>query len=253
MPQGKVLLVGVGPGDPELVTRKAERVLREADVVYHPGRDDSSGFALGIVAELIGPHATVRAAAVELSDAADRYRALAEQLVQDAQAGRCVAFITEGDPLVYSTASRLLGILQTDWPDVPVQVVSGVTSLTAAAAAAGSSLVQGDETLLVIPACHHPDRLEQWIEQHDRAALVKIGSVFTQIVMLLRRRGWLEHATYVEKVGTPNERIVRDVTTVDAKTVSYFSMILIDRRAGPGRGTTDYTDDTDGRETSDAV
>ncbi len=229
MSKGRISLVGVGPGDPELVTRKAERVLREADVVYHPGRDDSSGFALGIVADLIGPDATVQAAAVELGGAADRYESLATQLVYDAAIGRRVAFITEGDPLVYSTAARLLDILQARWPDVPVEVVSGVTSLTAAAAAARSGLVEGDETLVVIPACHHADRLEHWIEQHDRTALVKIGSVFTQIVALLRRRGWLDRAVYVEKVGTLSERIVRDLATVEAGSVSYFSMILIDR------------------------
>jgi precorrin-2/cobalt-factor-2 C20-methyltransferase len=233
MSNAKIFLVGVGPGDPDLITRKAERVLRSAAVVYHPGRDDHSGFAWSIVAELIGPQTAVRAAAVELSDAADRYESLAERLVQDAHAGRCVAFITEGDPVVYSTASRLLDILQTRWPDTPVELVSGVTSLTAAAAAAGLSLVQAGETLVVIPACHHPDRLEAWIEQHDRAVLVKISSVFGQVVSMLRRRGWLGHAVFVEKVGTTSERIIRDLAAVDARSVSYFSAILIDRRVGP--------------------
>lgn len=225
---GKLSLVGVGPGDPELLTRKAERVLREADLVYHPGRDHQSGFAIRIVRPLLAPHTELRAAAVEMSEAGDRYEALAAELAAEARAGRRVAFITEGDPLVYSTASRLLVVLQTQWPEVTIEIVPGVTSLTAAAAVAGRSLVQADETLVVVPACHHADELERLIETHDRIALLKIGSVFPQIVTLLGRRGWLDRAVYIEKVGTPEQRIVRDVASVDPDSVSYFSIILLD-------------------------
>jgi precorrin-2/cobalt-factor-2 C20-methyltransferase len=230
MSTGKVSLVGVGPGDPELLTRKAERVLREADVVYHPGRDHQSGFAIRIVRSLLPRRVEVRAAAVEMADAEDRYEALAAELAAEAHAGRRVAFITEGDPLVYSTASRLLVILKTNWANLPVEIVPGVSSLTAAAAAAGQSLVQSDETLVVIPACHHAEDLERLIETHDRVALVKIGSVFAQIVSLLRRRGWLDRAVYIEKVGTLDERVVIDIETVDPGTVSYFSLVLINHR-----------------------
>ena len=124
-------------------------------------------------------------------------------MAAEARAGRRVAFITEGDPLVYSTASRLLVILTSSWPNVPIEIVPGVSSLTAAAAAAGQSLVQSEETLVVIPACHHAEDLERLIEVHDRVALLKVGSVFSQIVSLLKRRGWLHRTVYLEKVGTP--------------------------------------------------
>jgi precorrin-2/cobalt-factor-2 C20-methyltransferase len=227
---GKVSLVGVGPGDPELLTRKAERVLREADVVYHPGRDHHSGFAIRIVRPLLSPRTEVHAAAVEMSEAGDRYEKLAAELAAEALAGRRVAFITEGDPLVYSTASRLLVILKTTWPNVPVEIVPGVSSLTAAAAAAGQSLVQAEETLVVIPACHHVEDLERLIEQHDRVALVKVGSVFSQIISLLKRRGWVNRAVFLEKVGTAEERVLTDVESVDPQTISYFSIVLIDRK-----------------------
>lgn len=227
---GKVSLVGVGPGDPELLTRKAERVLREADLVYHPGPDHQSGFAIRIVRPLLSPRIEVRAAAVEMAEAGDRYETLASELAAEARAGHRVAFITEGDPLVYSTASRLLVILKTTWPNVPVEIVPGVSSLTAAAAAAGQSLVQSDETLVVIPACHHEPDLERLIETHDRVALLKVGSVFSQIISLLKRRGWLNRAVYLEKVGTAEERVLTDVESVDPQTISYFSIVLIDRR-----------------------
>ncbi|MBI3466062.1 MAG: precorrin-2 C(20)-methyltransferase [Planctomycetes bacterium] len=230
MSPGKVYLVGVGPGDPELVTRRAARVLREADTVYHPGRDEQTGFAIRIVQGLLPPHATVRAAAVEMAESGNRYKTLAAELAAEARAGRRVAFITEGDPLLYSTASRVLEILKANWPDVPVEIVPGVTSLTAVAAAAGQSLVQSAETLVVVPACHHPDDLERLIESHDRVALLKVGSVFPQIVALLRRRGWLDRAIYAEKVGTPEQRVVRDLASVDPEKVSYFSMVLVTAR-----------------------
>lgn len=230
MSAGKVFLVGVGPGDPELLTRKAERVLREADLVVHPGRNEDHGFAFRIVRTLLPSRVEVRAAAVEMAEPGDRYETLAAELASEARAGRRVAFISEGDPLVYSTASRLLTILKIQSPDVAVEIVPGVTSLTAVAAAAGRSLVQGDETLVVIPACHHEADLELLIETHDRVALLKVGSVFPQIVSLLQRRGWLTCAVYVEKVGTPDERVVRDLVSLDPKTISYFSMVLIDRR-----------------------
>ena len=214
-----------------MVTRKAERVLREADVVYHPGRDQQTGFAIRIAQELLPSGVVVRAAAVEMAEPGDRYVALAAELAADARAGRRAAFITEGDPLLYSTASRLLEILQANWPDVPVEIVPGVTSLTAVAAATGQSLVQSADTLVVIPACHHPDELERLIEGHDRVALLKVGSVFPQILALLRRRGWLDRAIYAEKVGTPEQRVVRDVASINPKTVSYFSMVLVADRS----------------------
>lgn len=227
MSSGKVSLVGVGPGDPELLTRKAERVLREADVIYHPGRDHQSGFAIRIIRSVLSSGIEVRAAAVEMAEASDRYETLAAELAAESRAGRRVAFITEGDPLVYSTACRLLVILKTKWPYVPVEIVPGVSSLTAAAAAAAQSLVQSDETLAVIPACHHADDLERLIEMHDRVALVKVGSVFSEIVSLLKRRGWLDRAIFLERVGTCEERIVRDLESVDPDTVSYFSIVLV--------------------------
>ena len=230
MSTGKVSLVGVGPGDPELLTCKAERILREADLVVHPGRDDERGFAYRIVRALLPSHVQVRAAAVEMAEPGDRYETLAAELASEARAGRRVAFITEGDPLVYSTASRLLAILNSQWPDVAVEIVPGVSSLTAVAAAAGQCLVQGDETLVVIPACHHANELERLIETHDRVALLKVGSVFPQIVSLLKRRGWLTSAVYVEKVGTPDERVIRELASVDPQTISYFSTVLIDRQ-----------------------
>ncbi len=228
MTQGKISLVGVGPGDPELVTRKAERVLREADVLYHPGRDQQTGFAYQIIRGLLPAHVEVRAAAVELAGEVDRYESLAAELAAHARAGKRAVFITEGDPLVYSTASRILDELQTRWTEVSVEVIPGVTSLTAVAAAIGEGLVQSAETLVVIPACHHADRLEQLIESHDRVVLVKVGSVFPKIVDVLRRRGWLKDSVYIEKVGTDHQRIERDVAAVDPSTVSYFSIVLVD-------------------------
>jgi precorrin-2/cobalt-factor-2 C20-methyltransferase len=227
MATGKVSLVGVGPGDPELLTRKAERILREADLVYHPGRDHVTGFAIRIVRPFLSPRTEVRSAAVEMAEAGDRYERLAAELAAEALAGKRVAFITEGDPLVYSTACRLLVILQTDWREVPVEIASGVTSLTAAAQAAGQCLVQSDETLAVIPACHHADDLERLIELHNRVALVKVGSVFPQIVTLLKRRGWLTRAIFLERVGTCDERVIRDLESIDPATISYFSIVLI--------------------------
>lgn len=229
MSLGKISLVGVGPGDPDLLTRKAVRVLREANVVYHPGRDHQSGFAIRIVRSLLGSNVKLRAAALEKSETGERYEKLTAELAAEAIAGRRVAFITEGDPLVYSTASRLLAILKSTWPNVPVEIVSGVSSLTAAAAAAGQSLVQADETLVVIPACHHVEDLERLIEMHDRVALVKVGSVFAQIISLLKRRGWLNRAVFLEKVGTHDERIMIDLESVDPPTISYFAIVLIDR------------------------
>ncbi len=230
MPVGKVSLVGVGPGDPELITRKAERVLRAADVVYHPGPSSERGFAIRIVSGVVGPATEVRAAAVEMQEPGDRYETLAAELAAEARGGRQVAFITEGDPLLYSTASRLLAILRARWPELVVEVIPGVPSITAAAAAAGRSLVQGSETLLIVPACHHADELERLIDRHQCVVLVKIGSVFPQIVALVQRRGWSGRVIYAEKGGTPDERVVHDLASVDPATVSYFSLVLVDTR-----------------------
>src|SRR3954453_13249819 len=152
MKSGVLYGIGVGPGDPELVTMKALRVLRSVAVVAYPAPDSGDSFARGIVAQWLDrgqPEIAIRFPMRPGPPPQDIYRNAAVQLEAVLQAGDDVAYLCEGDPLLYGSFAGLLAALDRRFP---VAIVPGVSSITACAAAAGTALATRDETLSVIPA-----------------------------------------------------------------------------------------------------
>src|SRR5262245_18909727 len=154
---GHCWVVGVGPGDPELLTVKAVTLLRRAHVVYHPGPALDQGRAWAIVRDLLQPEQQVRLVlSRSMHEAAVRddrsaYLLAAERIASDCRAGLDVAVLTEGDPTLYSTASYVWELLAELYPDVSVEVVPAVSSITAAAARVGWPLAQHGESVAIVP------------------------------------------------------------------------------------------------------
>lgn len=236
--RGIVYGLGVGPGDPELLTLRAHRLLTSVPVVFAPaGRNGRPGLARRIVDGYLDPsrqriealsfalardHAAMEAA---WATAADRVAAVSAE-------GLDAAFVTEGDPLTYSTFAHLARTLRQRHPEVPVEAIPGVTSFAAASALALQPLVDQDELLAVIPATYVLDDLEETLRRFDTVVLLKVAGVFDRIFDLLERLDLVESALFVERAGWPEQRLTWDVRGLRGLPLDYFSLLIVYTRQG---------------------
>ena len=223
---GILHLVGVGPGDPELLTLRAVRVLRSVHVVAYPSTGDESAFAREIAAQYILPGAILLPVTIPMTldrgPAQAAYDDAAETILAHLRAGRDVAWLCEGDPLFYGSAMYLLTRLA---PAARVDIVPGVTSLTAAAAAIGRPLAARNEILKILPAPLPDDILRAELEAAPAVALIKVGRHFDRIRGLLQETGHASSAIVVEYATTLRQRIT-PLAGFRYGERPYFSIIL---------------------------
>lgn len=226
-----VSVIGVGPGDPELLTLRAVRVLGGCHLVLHPGPHDRSGFAFEVVASLLRPDQRVRGMALAMrrgpDDGSVGYDRVADALIAEARSGRSAAFLTEGDPMLFGTGSYVIERLRALAPDIPVEVVPGVSALGAAAARVGWPLARKDEILTVCPATYHAGEIGALLDRGGPVCWLKAAGVLPQIIAALRLRSRLDRAVLVERVGHPDERIFDDLESALGEDLSYFSLVLV--------------------------
>jgi len=227
--------LGVGPGDPELITVKALRRLRAAPVVAYPAPEQGASFARAIVARWLVPAQIELVIRVPMDSARFPAQAVydraADEILGHAAAGREVAVLCQGDPFFYGSFMYLFARLA---ERAHVEVVPGVSSLTACAAAARWPLAAQGDALIVLPASLADDALERRLQAADSIALIKLGRHFSRVRDLLARLGLAAEARYIEHATTPSERVL-PLDAVDAAAVPYFSMILLHRRGSAGR------------------
>jgi precorrin-2/cobalt-factor-2 C20-methyltransferase len=226
---GRLYGIGVGPGDPELLTLKALRVLRAASVVAYPAPETGASFARTIVAQWLDRGQREIAIRFPMRPGPPTeaiYDEAAVRLAAVLDDGDDIAFLCQGDPLFYgSFAGVYLGLA----PRHPVTIVPGVSSLTACAAAAGLPLAQRDAMLSVIPATLAEDELARRLTDSEIAAVIKIGRHFAKLRRVLDRLGLLDSAVYIERATLPNQRVA-PLAAIDPAEVPYFAMALVGRR-----------------------
>lgn len=233
--RGTLWGVGLGPGDPELVTVKAARVIGEADVVaYHSARHGRS-IARSIAEPYLRPGQTeehlVYPVTTETTDhpggyagaMEDFYALAAGRIAAHLDAGRDVALLAEGDPLFYSSYMHMHTRLTERFEAV---IVPGVTSVSAASAATGKPLVQGDEVLTILSGKLAPDELRRRLLDTDAAVVMKLGRSYPAVREVLSSIGRLDDAYYVERASTPQQRVL-PAGDVDETTVPYFSLAML--------------------------
>ncbi|SRR6266542_938284 len=226
MAAGQLYGLGVGPGDPELLTLKALRLLRAVPVVAYPAPDTGASFARSIVAEWLNRNQREIAIRFPMRpgpppDAV--YDDASARLAAVLDGGDDIAFLCQGDPLFYGSFAGILGRLA---PRYQVTIVPGVSSLTACAAAAGLPLAQRDNSLAVIPATLAEDELARRLAESEAAAVIKIGRHFTKLRRVLADLGLLGSAVYIEHASLPSQRI-EPLAQVDPTSVPYFATALI--------------------------
>lgn len=223
---GILHLVGVGPGDPELLTLKAVRILGAAAVIAYPTTGEGSALALSIAEDHINPDAERMPVTIPMQvdrgPAQAAYDAAAEQIRRHLAAGRDVAWLCEGDPLFYGSAMYLMSRMTSH---APVVAVPGVTSLTAAAAVIGRPLAARNETLKVLPAPLSDDMLRTELVSAPAAAIIKVGRHFDRVRRVLVETGHADGAIVVEYATGVEQRVTR-LADFALGEPPYFSTIL---------------------------
>lgn len=241
---GTLYGVGVGPGDPELITLKAIRLLRRVPAVLIPQSAQRASVALGIVRRWLRPrHQHLIMQSYPMTgpeEALERARdEAADRVVSLLQSGTDVAFVTEGDPLLYSTFIDLLGRARDRLAGLCVEVIPAVSSITACAAAAVLPLARRSERIAVIPAVDALGDLEEVLKRFDTVVLLKVRSVFDELVDRLEQLGLVDSAVLVEECGRPNHHVGRDLRSRRGQPLSYFSTVLLCRTRMPFNRTSD--------------
>ena len=232
---GTLFGLGVGPGDPELITLKAQRLLARVPVVAYPAPETGDSLARAIAA----PH--IPAGRIEIViktpmvannfPAHAVYDDYAERIALHLDQGQDVAVLCEGDPFFYGSFMYLFARLAERYP---AEVVPGVSSLGACAAMAGAPLVSRNEVLTVLPAPLDEDDLEVRLRATDAAAIVKIGRHLAKVRRILERIGRTKDAHYIERATMAAGRTL-PLAEMTESAAPYFSMILL--RAAQERGS----------------
>lgn len=237
---GRLYVVGIGPGDPELMTLKAVRILKEAPCIFVPkGREEGTSLALSIVQktlsldnkEIVEAYFPMKKTmgTADTGELDIKWNETVDAVVSRLDRGMDAAFITIGDPAVYSTFFYLYDRLLERMPALNIEIVPGISSINAAAARAGLYLGLGNDRIAILPA-NYLDGLQETLEKFDTVVLMKVSTVFDTIRDTLIELGLAAGATYVARAGMEDERIRKDIRTVKEEDLNYFSLVIVRKR-----------------------
>jgi precorrin-2/cobalt-factor-2 C20-methyltransferase len=226
--------VGVGPGDPELLTVKAQRLLQRVGTICFTQLDDGrESYALSIVRNFLdeaNPELlSITVPSDETPVSEQTWRDAAAQIGERLRRGQDVAFITEGDPMLYSEFSYLLEKIRSAHPDTRVEVIPGVSSVMAAAASAGVPLATHGQRLAILPAVYGIDDLREAITNYDTTVLMEVNRTLLEALANLEKLGLAGKAIYVRRATTEREEVVQDIHQLSEEDFDYFSLLIIKR------------------------
>jgi precorrin-2/cobalt-factor-2 C20-methyltransferase len=229
----RLYAVGVGPGDPELLTRKAERILRSVPVICAPtGAADAASYALAIVEPFLDRSRQEVLTRIfpmkkDEGELLPFWEETAAEVAERVRSGQDVAFITIGDPFLYSTFLYLYRILRDKYPEIGIEIVPGITSVGAAAATAGVPLGLAADRLAILPATYEEAQLRQTLLDFDTVVLMKVHRVFDRVYGLLRELGLEKYGVFVRRVGSSEEEVVTDLSSLVGKKLDYLSLLIV--------------------------
>ncbi len=232
--QGKFIGVGVGPGDPELITLKAARCIQQAPVIAYLSNAEGASQARQIAAPLLQASANalrelpiVMPMSTERSAANAAYDSAATAIASELSAGHDVVFLCEGDPLFFGSYSYLLERLEDRFR---CEAIPGISSMHAASAALSLPLALLSESLAVVSGRHEDALLRKTLLRHDTVLILKAGAARERILTALETTNRLGDARYLEYIGREQQRIESDVRQLTADPGPYFSLFVVSRR-----------------------
>ncbi len=234
---GTLYGIGVGPGDPELLTLKAVKVLGEVSNVFaaSSSKNDYS-LAYSIVSRHLRPDVPVAQLSFPMTfdpdHLEDAWQANCETIVEYLQEGKDVAFITIGDPLTFSTFIYLMRKIQKRLPDVNISIVPGITSFQAAAACAKLPLAEGEEAMTIISGAKGATKFKDAVDTADNVVLMKTYKRFPQILEQIKEEGLEDHCTFVSRCGLEGEIVEHDFDTLSRMDQPHYLSLMIVKKNG---------------------
>ena len=232
--------IGVGPGDPDLITIKAAKILNQVDIVFAAAstKNDHS-LAVNIAGEHIPANATVVKLRFPMTrDKNETHRAWkshARTIIDELEKGRNVAFLTLGDSMTYSTYGYILKYVQTLAPHLEVQTVPGITSYQAAAARLNMPLVEGEETLMVVSGVEGGNRLRELCGKPENVVFLKAYRNVPDIKAAIDETGRYINCVGVKSCGQPDEEIIDDIGDLIQRDPDYWTLIIGKQTTNNGR------------------
>jgi precorrin-2/cobalt-factor-2 C20-methyltransferase len=238
----KLSCVGCGPGDPELLTIKAIRLIKNAEVVFAPtSKEGKPSIALSIVQKYVNSSTkTVNLIFPMLKDKEalkDYWKGNTEKIANEVRAGKKVIYLTVGDPSIYSTWIYVYRELRRDHKDIEIDIIPGITSIFAFAAEAKIALVEGDETLAIVPACYDMDRIRRTSNVCDTVIFLKDGRHFDDVIDMLSDAGFVEDSmvAIAQDVAVKGEIMkmsrLGDLRGRRGSTEKYFSIMVAKKKS----------------------
>ncbi len=226
--------VSLGPGDPDLVTLKALKVLERVDVIYYPGTKTAGGevnsLALDILQALEIPGSKLKSMFVAMKmpkeETARVYDATASSVLRDVKSGLRVAFVCLGDAGFYSTFGHLLERI--DPSSVSFEMIAGVPAFIAAGARAGVSLTLRSDRMIVLPDLDNAYELDGYLDRYETVVVMKLSMIQDSLYTYLEKREAV--FVYAEHLGTSREFVSRDLADLRSRSIPYFSLIILFRK-----------------------
>ncbi|MGE7918134.1 precorrin-2 C(20)-methyltransferase [Viridibacillus sp. NPDC093762] len=229
---GTLYGLGVGPGDPELITVKAFRVIQESPVIAYPRkRKGSKSYAQRIVDVYIRPGEKDMLGLVfpmtKDQEILDREWNKAVELVYEKlQEGKDVAFVTEGDPLLYSTFIHMMKLMQELHPEIEIKTVPGISSFNGSASRLGIALADGDDHVAIIPATNDYAAMKKALEDHDAVVFIKVAKVMDLMIQVLKELNLFDKASVVTKV-TSDEEVIWTMDELEDAELEYLTLMVV--------------------------
>jgi precorrin-2/cobalt-factor-2 C20-methyltransferase len=240
---GKLYVIGIGPGDPELLTLKAVRILKQVGCICVPkGKERGDSLALSIISQIINldnkeiMEAYFPMQKTKLSQSGEalytKWHEIIANLLCRLNKGVDIAFITLGDPAIYSTFFYLYDKLIERKPDIQIEIIPGISSINAAAAKLKLSLGLADDNIAIIPATYMY-KVNDMLKEFDTVVLMKVHRVFDSVLKNLEGLNLLSRAVLVVRAGMQDEKIFNDLREVTENDLNYFSLVIVKKGALP--------------------
>lgn len=222
--------IGVGPGDPELLTVKAIRAMEKVDVLIAPKTEKKEGsVALSIARPYLKKDVQIVYQVFPMvkgfaENSADAWEANKQEILALLREGKNVAFLTLGDPMFFSTYIYVFRLLEHE--DVEIQTIPGIPAFAAIGSQMGYPIVEGDDVLSIIPATAAPEKVEKAVQSADNVVLMKVYKNFDKVTDMLARNHMARQAVLVSRAGLPDERVIDDIEAHKEEKLNYLSTIL---------------------------
>lgn len=230
---GQLIGIGMGPGDPELITVKAYRVLKESPVIAYPKKQmREKSYALSIAETYINPLEKEMLGLVfpmtrDREQLEREWERTVEAVWQRLTQGKNVAFVTEGDPLLYSTFIHMSRRMQELHPQVAISSVPGISSINGAASRLNLPLADGDEQIAIVPATEDRQAMRKALTEHDAVVFLKVAKVLDLIIDLLEELNLSDKAMVVSKVTSDQEMVWKNVAELKGQKPGYLTLMVV--------------------------